>query len=129
MTDPSAIVQQATDFLASCNYWAFISKATAVALGVEVSASGTLITIKKLPDQWHYALGALTAACLFAWTLLEPYEEYKQFRAAYAMVEHARLEYYRTGSDQELGGIIDAISNARFALKETWASPELKQSP
>ena len=129
MADPNVIVQYATDFLKMCDYWAFASKTVAVVLGVVVSAGGTLITLKFLPNNWHYALGATTAACLFAWTLLQPYEEYKQFRASYAIVEHATLQYQHTGNDKDLTALIDAIYSARMTLKETWPAPAFNAPP
>jgi len=108
------------------NNWAFKSKVLATLLGGLVAALGVLIASKQLPDIWHIALSAVTAASIFAYELLKPYNEYKQFRAAFAHLEVAYITLQGVRTPENLAAAIKAQRESREMLKENWEAPGLK---
>lgn len=119
------VVNHVLTNLESWSQWAIYSKTFACLLGGAIAALTILIGMKKLPDIWHYALSATLATSVSVMGLLQPYEEYKQFRAAYAKLERGYMEFTRSdhGSDA-LNALIISQSEARELLKENWEAPK-----
>lgn len=118
------VLHEVQNLLSSWDFWGKISKSGAIFLGVLVTTGGVLISSKQLPNRLHYAVSALVAGSVFAYGLLQPYEEYKQFRKAYYTLDTARLTFVssdRTRAD--LDKLLDALREARGALEEKWAAP------
>ncbi|CAG9172567.1 hypothetical protein [Cupriavidus pampae] len=123
------VLEEVQRALNSWDTWAWISKTGAVFLGVIVSACGVLIASKQLPDNWHYGVSAFVAACVFAYGLLQPYEEYKQFRLAQYKLHGAYMAYLISGrSSDDLTALKTAFDEARNELKEDWVSPSVSAS-
>jgi hypothetical protein len=120
----TAIINTIKGNMASWDHWAFWAKVVAVVLGSLISALGTLVAAKQLPDKWHYGSVALAAATGFAWSTLQPYEEYKQFRAAYASVEAALMTYQAIPTTDNMKALIGANEKARNMLAEKWSPPD-----
>lgn len=124
------VINTVLENLESWNRWAIASKTFACFLGAVSAALGILVSSKKLPDKWHYALSATLAGSIFVFGVLQPYEEYKQFRAAYAKLEFALLTFLPSNKGvNELTLLIKAQADARDALKETWTSPSIGTDP
>lgn len=124
------VINTVLENLNSWNWWAIASKTFACFLGAVSAALGILVSSKKLPDKWHYALSATLASSIFVFGLLQPYEEYKQFRSAYAKLEFALMTFLPSDKGvKELNLLIKAQADARDALKETWASPTIGADP
>lgn len=120
------VIRQVTTALDEWNKWAWISKAGAVVLGVIVAAAGVLIAGKRLPDRWHYGVSAFVAGCAFAYGLLQPYEEYKQFRLAQYKLHGAYMTYLISArSDADLIALKKDFDEARKELRENWTSPSV----
>jgi hypothetical protein len=121
------VLKQVARELSEWDVWAWISKTGAVSIGVVVAACGVLVASKRLPHKWHYGLSALVAACVFAYGLLQPYEEYKQFRLAQYALNNAYLQYLSSEhGDQDLKTLIKAFDEARGLLREIWKQPSVQ---
>ena len=120
------IVRYVLTSLHSWNSWSIASKAFASAFGAFVAALGVAVASKQLPNRWHWVASALFAGGLFSMELLQPYEEYKQFRSASASLELAYLEFAASkGEKEDLDRLVTAQFTAREYLKETWSSPTI----
>lgn len=106
--------------LSSWNRWAFASKLFACILGGSIAALSVAVASKKLDNCSHYLAAASVAAMTFTYSILQPYEEYRQFRAAYAQLENAYLNYVATPTEAQLLLLIEGKKQARAILKENW---------
>ncbi len=93
-------------------------------IGVIVAGGGVLISAKQLPDNWHYGVSAFVAAYVFAYGLLQPYDEYKQFRMAFYKLKVGYMNYQVSQhTDCDLRDLIKIFDQARTALRENWSPP------
>lgn len=127
ITGCNEVLSQVQFALVDWSKWAWISKAGAVLIGVIVAAGGVLIAGKQLPNRWHYGVSAFVAACVFTYGLLQPYEEYKQFRLAQYQLHGAYMRYLTsTHSGDDLRALITAFDEARTQLRENWKQPPVQ---
>jgi len=124
--DSNVIIAHIVENLWLWDKWAFASKIFACVVGSLSSIAGILVTSKVLQDKWHYFASAILAAGIFTMGVLQPYEEYKQFRGAYANLERAYLEFINSKREHsDLRNLIAQNAISREKLVENWAIPDV----
>lgn len=118
------IVNTVVDELQYWDWWASISKLSACVLGAFAAALGVSIASKCLGTCTHYFASAVLAALVYCIGVLNPYQEYKQFRSAYAILETAYLDFSHSDKDSTaLRNLTESEHAARQNLQENWAAP------
>ena len=121
------IVNQALETLHEWDWWSCASKIFTCVFGGLIAALGIAVVSKEMPGKWHWIVSAVFAAGAFTMGVLQPYEEYKQFRDAYATLENGLLTFAASKrGEEDLKSLIAAQAKGRAFLKETWASPSIE---
>ena len=114
------VLRDARSALESWSHWAFAAKLYACILGGSIATISVVVASKKLDDTAHFVSAGAVAGLTFVYALLQPYEEYRQFRAASAEVELAYLTYMATPTPDALLKLVNAKQKSRELLKESW---------
>jgi len=119
-----AVLEQLWSYQIEWGRWAFASKVFACVLGGSISVLSVAVASKQLEDALHFGAAAAIAGMGFVYGILQPYDEYKQFRAAIAALEGPYYAYVAAQNDDNWKNLIKGLDAARFALKETWSAPD-----